>query len=159
MKKAEDIMHTYFDTILGQHVELDAPRRTVKKAATPKAAVDEREALIAAYIDQHPAETRTAAASAIYSAHPGLYERCRLEEVVSTHGGTLLANRGTASFGVDSHGNTITKSVEDVTAEIYRKAALVVQKSTTAVTLDAAVSAVLRADRDLYDRFRRASYV
>ncbi len=143
-------------------VTVDMPQ-LLKKAAAPtiekatKSAVDERETLIADYLHAHPAETRTSAVDAVYLANAGLYERCRREETVDGHGRTLteIYDRATASFGVNTLG-PIAKAA-DVTAEVARRAAMVVVKSASRTTLDAAIAATFTADAALYERWRRES--
>lgn len=59
--------------------------RAAVKAAPPQSAVEQREQLIAKFLQSNPASTRANAAHEVYTANPDLYERCRAEETVDQH--------------------------------------------------------------------------
>jgi len=161
---------TYFDEMLKCDVEYDderyneqTARRLVRKAATPPrspqdtSAVSEREELIGQYLHSHPAATRIEAANEVYRQHDGLYERCRLEETVDSHGRALKETYGkaTASFGVDARGN-IQKAMGDL--ELEKRVLLVLSKARQGTTYADATAAIFRDDPRFYAEWRQRTY-
>jgi hypothetical protein len=136
-----------------------------RPAQMPQSAGSELAEKVAALLHAEPHLTRPLAEDQVFRSTPGLWERVREETTVSVHGGTLKqiyarvrqgVETGQVGFGVDQQGRPVTKA--NVDAEIARKAAYVIAKSTGAVSFDQAAAAVLNADADLHRRWREANY-
>lgn len=140
--------------VIAQRIIDDAIRKATETA------VDERERLIATYLHAHPAETRVNAVNAVYTATPGLYERCRKEETVDTHGQTLAEGyRRVQVFGVDAQGRPISKGgrVHSADEEVHLKIGMVLQKSGAALTYEQAMNVMFENQPELYQRWKRES--
>jgi hypothetical protein len=180
-------MATYYDDLLKRTVEYDeqhdeqTAKRLVRKAASTKmvckatpeeltvqpssqdtSATSEFEALLGQRLSAHPEETRAVATVAVLAANPDLFAKYRAENTWSDHGATLgqIQQRASASFGVDHRGNPVAKAaaLAEVNAIVMRKAAMVLTKCSTPVSMERAIAAVFQHDPDLFRAWRAATY-